>query len=189
MGAETLWEARMNCPEWEERIAAGEPDEAADGHLAGCAACREFAAEIESAVAVLRAAHAGEIAPAHYAAVRARVWARIGERRRKLMWRLALAAAVLIALLYPALERWRTPQSSAPLRVAVRTPEIAAPAAGEPVLRAGGTAGARASARRHAIPQPRLQARPQRPRQPRRQPLLIKLLTDDPNVVIYWVAE
>jgi len=179
----------MNCPEWEERIAAGEPDEAAERHLAGCAACREFAAEIERAVAVLRAAHAAEIAPAHYAAVRARVWARIGERRRKLVWRLGLAAAVLIALLYPALERWRAPRPSAPLRVAGRTPDRAAPATAEPVLRAGGPVGDRVSARRRATPHSRLQAHSQDLPQPRRQPLLIKLLTDDPNVVIYWIAE
>jgi hypothetical protein len=32
-------------------------------------------------------------------------------------------------------------------------------------------------------------ARPKAPRRPAAEPLLVKLVTDDPDVVIYWIAD
>ena len=166
----------MNCPDWEERIALyaeGDlpPREAqqAAAHVADCEACRGFAEEIRHNLAALREFHAEPPAPADYAAVRARVLAELPGPRRSWRWvwlAPVLAAAIAIAFFVT------TPQPVEPPHVAVaRSPappiEIAAPPAPpRRVLRA------------HRKPKPRRPA----------EPLVVKLITDDPNVVIYWIA-
>src|SRR5690242_7187168 len=113
----------MNCPEWEERIALyaeGDlPSQETERHLAACPDCRDFAEGLNQSLATLRAAHQQPIAPAHFAAVRARVLVQINRQRRP-MWRLAwigglaALAAVLVFLLWP--------QPVEPIRVAVAPP-------------------------------------------------------------------
>ena len=83
----------MTCGEWEERIAAEMEDAA--GHVAECGACREFASGLRWALSEAASAHGEEIAPAHYAAVRARVLAELRARRR---WGWAWAAVGVCAV-------------------------------------------------------------------------------------------
>ncbi len=171
----------MNCPDWEERIALhaeGDlpPQLAAEAaqHLAGCAGCRDFAAGMRRALDVLRAAHAEPIDLTAQAAVRARVLDQVHRRPKSagpLAWAAALvasAAAVAFLLLprpvppprvAPALRPAPAPQ----LQFAVAPPVPVAPT-------------------KPAVRKRRLAPKPKPP-----QPLLVKLVTDDPNVIIYWI--
>lgn len=168
----------MNCAEWRERIAL---DEAAgvEEHLRGCADCREFAAGLRASLELLRAAHAEEIAPAHYTALRARVMAEVRRpRRRAWVWAVVGAAMVLIVAV-AAIDRRMRP---APL------PRAAAVLPSAPPLPVGS---APSRARSAIAPRRVGRARPVR-RLRRNAPaetVLVKLETDNPDVVIYWIAE
>ncbi|MGD0497618.1 MAG: zf-HC2 domain-containing protein [Bryobacteraceae bacterium] len=187
----------MNCGDWEERIAlhAGgdlPPDEAAEmeRHLAGCAGCREAAASYGRDLALLHEAHADPIPEAHYAAVRARALAKLEERR--LTWRrvrlggLATAAvAVVVGIL------WVRPASKPAPQVAVARLPVPVGQASRPALVASGARAAKKTkkAGREARPTTlaSVVAAPKEP-QPA-EPLVVKLYTDDPNVIIYWIAD
>ncbi len=74
----------MNCAHWEERIAlyAGGDLPAAEAaeverHLGDCPGCQLFASGLKESLQLLQGIHQEEIAPAHFAAVRARVMARL----------------------------------------------------------------------------------------------------------------
>lgn len=171
----------MNCPDWEERIALAAqgdlpPEQAAEAarHLSGCAACREFAEGVRQSIAALYAAHEQPIAEAHLAAVRARVLQKIDRPPRPaLRWAwiggLALAAVFLVIALQP--RRVPPPQVTLALPPVPETP-VLLPSPSTP------------------RPQPRRPAPVRRARKPRppQEPLMVKLITDDPNVVIYWIA-
>ncbi len=251
----------MNCREWEQAIAldaGGDlPEHGGAGgstakaqleqHLAGCAGCREALEEQRCTLGFLRRAHGDPIAPAHYAAVRARVLAELSSERRQgwwgrfssrcglwpignrpqvgnlphtawWSWALGLAGAAGVALfvmLFPA--KVKSPESVGPA-FAPGGASGNALSRGVPDAQA---ALAAAPSRRHKGP------RPEGPRPGRAvrtsgpmapystaervplqdgdrdstaangeaavaaaaQPLVIKLLTEDPDVVIYWIAE
>ncbi len=162
----------MNCLEWEERVAlhvGGDlRDSAVEEHLADCAGCQVFASGLQWTLAGLKAAHAQEIPPAHYAAVRARVMAELERSRRPwgLVWAVVGLAAVFLAIAIPA--RMRVAELPA---VALRIPP-------PPVVAVAAT------------PAPR--KRPSRPPTQRRygtKELLVRFQTEDPDVVIYWITE
>jgi len=167
----------MNCREWEERVAlyAGgdlPPREAAaaERHLAACAGCREFAEELRQSLDSLRAAHEEPLEPAAFAAVRARVLAQLEPKRRP-AWRWAwvpvLAALGIVWLLV-------RPAPVEPLRVAIApppAPKLEIPAAPS------------------APRKPLVRVHRARKLPPPPGPLMVKLITDDPNVVIYWIAD
>jgi anti-sigma factor RsiW len=176
----------MNCSDWEERIAlhAGDdlpPAEAAgvERHLRECAGCQVLASGLQQSLALLREAHDEPLAAAHFSAVRARVVAKLEKGRRPSWWRawtygLAAAAVALLAML--ALRPGRTPVAVPTNRsltfAALSPPGVAAR------KQAGGPPPHRRAARgvvRANVPEP--------------EPLIVKLVTDDPNVVIYWIAD
>jgi hypothetical protein len=176
----------MNCTDWEERIAlsaGADLDPAAEAgvkrHLEECAACRGFAKGIEDSLALLRTAHQEPIAASHYTAIRAGVLARLERERRpwrRWLWVPALAAGLAVAVLFVAMRpAKKLAVAVAPARkselpaVVARTVEPVAPRPLEPRRRVG----------RAAAP---------RSRQPV-EPLVVKLLTNDPDVVIYWIAD
>ena len=179
----------MNCAKWEERIAlymGGDlgPADAAqvERHLAECAGCQVFASGMRESLALLREAHGEEPGAAAYAAVRARV---IGELERRPMrrWFFGLAAvAAAVALLAVV---WMRPtkhverahrEAPVPQRAVVLPRSGAPERAIVPVM----------------LPPPR-RARPSRAALPSvkapDKPLVVKLVTDDPNVVIYWITD
>jgi anti-sigma factor RsiW len=175
----------MNCGDWEERIAlyAGgdlRPEEAAglERHLAECAGCQLLLSGLRESLRLLREAHAEPVEEAHFTAVRARVFAEL-ERGRWPWWRqvwvYGLAAAAMALLLLAV-------RPKAHNRIAVVTPApvlTAAPAPPQPqTVR-------QSVAPRHRKPRPKPAAEAERPA----EPLVVKLLTDDPNVVIYWITE
>ena len=192
----------MNCKEWEERIAlyCGGDAPAAEArqterHLADCAGCQMFASGLKQSLALLQDMHQEALAPAHFAAVRARVIATL-ERERLPVWRrfwaYGLAGAVVALLLVLAVRTGqRGPETAAnrkpvpgPLVSEVKPPEIA-------VQRAGGEPASLPHPVRHVhrTPARRAPARVQTAAAAPKDTVMVKLVTDDPNVVIYWIAE
>lgn len=169
----------MNCPDWEERIALHaqgdlSPQEAAPAqrHLGECEECREFRDGVRQSLSVLRGAHEEPLPQAHYAMVRARTLEQLTPIRRP-RWRLAWipALAAVGALVVFFLVR---PQPIQPPRAAITPPP--APTMG------AAPAAAPSGPPRRMVPARR---RPGPP--PSGAPLLVKLVTDDPDVVIYWI--
>ena len=163
----------MNCREWEERI-AGDLDDAAVGrHIAECPGCHVFASGLRQTLEELRQAHTEEeVAPAHYAAVRARVMAELRPRRR---WGWVWAAAGVAASVFVALSvESRMKVEELPRREIVAA---APPAPAAPVVR-------------QAEPETRAGRPVQRARALRKtEEVVMKIETGNPDVVIYWIAE
>ncbi|HWB82770.1 MAG TPA: zf-HC2 domain-containing protein [Bryobacteraceae bacterium] len=191
----------MNCAEWEERIAllvgrdlADDSAEEVERHLAGCAGCREFAAQMRQDLVLLREWHGESPAPAHFAAVRARVLAQIEEQRPGIWPKLlAYGLAAVMAVLVAALVLTPRHRRVLPSEVAFVPPVPVASTMSESLVLP------------EPPPLPRLRAlrRPSAaigvpaalpvesadvPAEPA-QPLMVKLITNDPNVVIYWIAD
>lgn len=147
----------------------------------------------DDALEILRRAHAEAIGEAHYAAVRNRVAVELGARRRRQRaWKLLFAAvAALLCLAF-----WPKPARRAPaIARRVAAVQMAMPPA-DPIAHAVESLGYRYKRR---APSRRGEAAQRAPRPiplpytvvgpPVPQPLIVKLVTDDPNVVIYWISE
>lgn len=170
----------MKCAGWEERIAlAVEGDlparEAAgvERHLAGCEGCREFEAALRKSQAVLKEFGNEAVDAAVLDRIRDRVMAQVAAQPRRKVWPWlwvpvpAFAALLAVVMLWP-----RNLPEIPPPPVPVASIPAAPPA---PVIR---------------WPRPavvHVAARPKVPAAP--PPLLMKIVTDDPNVVIYWIVE
>jgi len=174
----------MNCSHWEERIAlrAGgdlPPAEAVEveRHLRECAGCQVLASGLNQSLALLKEAHHEPLAAAHFSAVRARVVAELAQGRPLWQgaWGYGLAAAVVALLVMLALRPGETPERRTPVVAASYPPVIA--------VREPATPPRRSIARRKASRAPAPQV------VPAPEPLIVKLQTDDPNVVIYWIAD
>jgi hypothetical protein len=174
----------MHCQDWEERVAlhlGGDltvADAAAvEGHLAECTGCRMLWAGIKESLELLQGAHAEAAAPGIYTAVRGRVMAELGTGGRawwRRGWVCALVAAVVMMM---ALASWpvRRVETLPPRVVAVIPPAPAAQA-----LQA---------VRARSLPHKRRVMTAGPVEKPPRQPLMVRLVTDDPNVIIYWIAD
>lgn len=166
----------MNCAEWEERIALYAGGDLADGsverHLAECPGCQVFATGMQQALEVLRTERY-EIEPAHYAAVRARVLAEVARPRQRWIWAWAAVAGCAAILAGLGIEQQMRVEPL-PAEVSL-APAAPAPPVGSAVRRAAAAAAAR----------PRRRARSR----PRSDEVVVKVETDVPDVVIYWIAE
>jgi hypothetical protein len=161
-----LEEEVMNCSDWQMRIAAEDP--AAAEHVSGCQACREFARELSRNAAALRTI---VVDAAAYTAMRARVMDAVQAKRRYgWLWGAGVAGATVtacIALIWFT-AALRVPEAPHPQAVTYR---IAPPESQVAVV-------------------PRMvNRRPARRAEPKRPLTAIKLLTDDPNVVIIWLVD
>jgi predicted anti-sigma-YlaC factor YlaD len=180
----------MHCKDWEERVAlhaggdlVANPAEAAgvERHLAGCAECRVLSAGMKESLETLQGAHAEAVAPGVYTAVRGRVLGALkAEAGRMAWWRrgwvLGLAAAVVITVL--GLASWPG------RRVETLTPRVVA------VIPLAPAAQALRPVRPGSRPHKRRAATTEQVRDPApSQPLMVRLVTDDPNVIIYWIAD
>ncbi len=173
----------MRCAEWEERVALAAGGDLSGGaaaeveaHLARCAACRAFAAELRDGLDLLRESHADTIPAGAYTAVRARVMAKIARCRA---WRFAWACAAAAMLL--AVAGFQGGMRVEPLpHVALAPPR---PAPLEP-------AGVGHLEAEQARPAPRRRRAGRAVvAQASNETVLVKLETDNPDVVIYWIAE
>jgi hypothetical protein len=138
--------------------------------------------EWEKTLELLRRAHQEPLDEANYAAMRARVLERLRARPRRLWWPVwaaaSLAAAGLATWLWvisvgqvgQAIRLPRAGQRPAPpIAEVLPIPEIS-PVVSKP----------KAKRARRAKKAPTPSAA---------EPLLVKLITDDPDVVIYWIAD
>lgn len=177
----------MNCAIWEERIAlymGGDlaPAESApvERHLAECAGCQVFASGMREGLAVLRGAHADELDAAAFTAVRARV---LGELQRQPARRWLFGLGAVAALLLLAI--WMRPVK----HVAVAHRELPAPvreAVRAPAVRKTPEVARAAPVRRHRTARTATLVRPAALPE---KPLVVKLVTDDPSIVIYWITD
>ena len=186
----------MNCAEWEERLAlyAGDdlPETArleVERHLAECPGCQIFASDLKQSMAWMQESHAEAPTAADIAVVRTRVMEQLEAERRPLWrWRWAwpLAAACAAVVLLLELAPWS--QRTEVARVAVNRPPEVAPVGRTPRSAAGPQTGPVARRRirpRRTVPAV-TQATLHKPEPA--EPVTIKMLTDDPDVVIYWIA-
>jgi hypothetical protein len=219
----------MRCKAWEERIAllaggdlAGAEAAEVQRHLAECAGCREAAAGYAWSLGLAKEAHEEPIAPAHYAAVRARVMAELEQGwrpfwRRPWAWGLAAAAVLILVFALPVGRtsrsrfRGKPPETAAdgyrpatPTESDGRADLLGARQAGkeeEALAGAEGRSPAPHRPRRRIVAAAKQEGRRTQdtsgyPTQvrlgspaPHREAVTIKLLTDDPNVIIYWIAD
>lgn len=177
----------------------GDLEEAAarrlERHLGACPACRAFADEMAASQQTLRRQLAPPFDEATLARMRADILGEIARRRRAAAARwLALAATLLAAVaVWRILEPRPTPPQAP-------EPAIAVPAPTEPsgTLADSEAAAEPSPAARAVAPAPRLPTREPAPPPPaapepvaRRQPkpLMIKLVSPDQDLVIYWTVE
>jgi hypothetical protein len=158
----------MNCSEWEREIAAESEDAAVQAHLRECADCRAFAREIEENRAALRSV---PVNVAVLDAVRHRVLGELQSRnrRRPWMWPAAAAACVAIVGAWFALPLARNPVPPQPVEFA-KAPKLVEWTV-KPV--------------RRTVRVPRNHA----PDVASREPLKVKMLTNDPDVIVIWLID
>jgi hypothetical protein len=170
----------MNCREREERIAlyagADLPGASAvevERHLRDCAGCQVFASGLREALDLLRDQHTEPVAAAHYTALRARVLGALDRPRRVRRWLWAPAALALVLAAGVGIDRRMrvAPLPHVPLRARAAPALTAAPARPNPPAR------------------PRRPARPAPKPSRRSEPVLVRLQTSDPDVVILWITE
>jgi predicted anti-sigma-YlaC factor YlaD len=155
----------MNCSDWDQDSAEFVE------HLKVCEHCREF----ERNAAAMREL---TIAPAAFAAVRQRVLSEIQVRKRRTMWWTwsAVAAAACIAIVCVSyFLPLRNPATPTAVVARIYPPEIGL--APKPVVR---------RVRHKSSGRSLAQAAPVRKTEPL---AVVKMLTDDPNVIIIWLVD
>jgi anti-sigma factor RsiW len=174
----------MNCSKFVNDIALYAGGDLPDGriapveaHLAQCSDCRALSDELRAGQALLGELRDEPLEDLMVAQVRRRVMAQVGVAPRqpsRLYWKLALAAALLLAavLLWP---RHAARHFTAPLVARVEPPHV---------TQAPRISMARA---RHRI------VRRHHRRAPATAetgpPLLVQFVTDNPNIVVYWLVD
>jgi hypothetical protein len=150
----------MTCQECELLLADGQADAFVADHLRGCAPCRALQEDLRANALALSSLRDDELP---------RVT--MPRRRRVLPWiAAAAAAAVLVLIARQGLQR----QSPHPQPVAAPVIVTAKlPAASEPAPKL--------AVRHKPKPAPRSA--------PVTEPLLVKMLTPDPDVVVYWIVD
>jgi len=142
-------------------------------HVATCADCRNLLEDFEASQAALKKLGAEAVDGALLTAVRAGVLAGIDNRRRlRWPWVAAATAALALLALFLAPSRRPAPEPR-PVAIAPAPPQVEA---------AVGGAGPPVRSRR-----PRRRAVTARPPAP--QQLVVKMLTDDPDIVIIWLVD
>ncbi len=149
----------------------------------------------------MRAAHREELAEAHFTAVRTRVRAKLETvpwwRSRWL--RAAAVGAVACAVLWLAMMNWSVHKPEPPPQVAFARPPVPAMAPGLPLrnLLPYGRRSERGRARQLAeerkqaaavLSRPALLPVRRRPAPSDEESLTVRIVTDDPDIVIYWIT-
>jgi hypothetical protein len=167
----------MNCAEWEERIALYAGGDLSDGsverHLSDCPGCQVFASGLRETLEFLREQEDG-IAPAHYAAVRARVMGEVRRPRRSWVWGWAAVAACSVIV------------AGLGIRREMRVEELPVVAVRAPAAPVVGSASAALPARRATKRERRSQGAGSHGSGAQ---MVVKMESSDPDVVIYWITE
>jgi anti-sigma factor RsiW len=174
----------MSCAKFEADIAlyAGGDLPAAriarvESHLAECADCRALAEELRAGQALLGELRDEPLEDAMLSQVRQRVMAEVRTARftprRALVPLLAFAAALVLVVVLA----WP--------RHAVKQVPVVARVEPTPVAPVAPVPAARVVAVRHRVVRPHRRAPAAQPG----PPLLVQFVTDDPNIVIYWLVD
>lgn len=176
----------MNCGDWEERLAlyvGGDVPlaeaSAVERHLSECAGCQFFVSGLKEGLVFLKEAHSEPLSPADFTAVRARVLAELeGERRpfwkRVCVYGFLVAAAMLVVML---------PVRQAPPIVATvkkNADEGVRSRPGGLPHSSSSSIGSKRSKRVRVRVRPKVETG---------EPVLIRLVSDNPDVVIYWITD
>ncbi|HEY7338041.1 MAG TPA: hypothetical protein VH639_24350 [Bryobacteraceae bacterium] len=159
----------MNCRECELQLAGGESSASLEEHLLECAECRALARDLNENSVALTAMREDPVVEQALACNGG-----FSRRARPRIWIPAAVAAglILLALVWPRHRERATPPAPAPVLAALPEP---APAIAAPIA----TAVVRKKRRQIAKPKP---AAPE-------EELMVKMLTPDPDVVVYWIVE
>jgi anti-sigma factor RsiW len=185
-----------------------------EAHLAACPACRSFVEGLRASQEGLAALAGEPLDPEALARVRHAVRRRIEDEARRSAtiqpWALALAAGLALALVGAALWLWGTapwaPERSSPPRERVVAAPVTPPAPAERPAEAPEAARAPDLHRmpapaaeapvRQAATVPRATPEPARPASPVQaapstptEPMVIQVVSDDPDIVFYWLVE
>lgn len=174
----------MNCSEWEREIAGESASAGLEEHLAGCARCREFARELDANRVALREL---TVHPAAFDAVRRRVLDEIQAKKRRAIWwawpAVAAAACMAIFCLVYFMPSTHGPVATKLVQIPVKSaPRVAQAAPVTKVVRhpgvhhwRPGVARSADAARKNACATC--------------EPLTVKMLTSDPDVIIIWLVD
>ena len=165
----------MTCQECELRLAEGEFGAAVEDHLLECAECRALAAELRENAIALAAMREDELSGGAGFSPRTSV-----RPIRPQVWIAAAAAALVLLTIGLPRHRRETPLPPAPVVAAVPAPAPVV-AASAPVA----AAVTRKRTHRTATVRERV---PPKPAQPE-ETFMVKMLTPDPDVVVYWIVE
>jgi anti-sigma factor RsiW len=174
----------MSCDKFEPLIALyiendlGEAEaRAVELHLAACESCREFAAEMRESQGALKTLRTEFVDDAVLLQVRAEVVSAVSHRQRAVGWpRYAIAAGLVVAILAGWMWQMRPRARLGPRQI---TANVSAP----PLLTP-----AQAPPPHTRLPRVR-RHRPQAAPMFKSEPLVVKMITDDPQVVIYWLVD
>lgn len=176
----------MSCPNFELPIALYVENDLAEAeargveaHLDTCNGCRVFAGEMRQSQEMLKLLRRELVEDVVFQEVRVRTLGGISRDRKTSAWgRSAIAAVLVLALL--AGWMWRS-RASAKLDIAKLDLRPVAAVTPRPAL---------AQAQTAHVARKRL-ARKDAPRVPsfKSEPLVVKMITDDPDVVIYWLLD
>jgi anti-sigma factor RsiW len=162
-------------------------------HLKACRNCREFAEKLQASQALLKSLAQEPVEDAVLREVRQRVLDEIAtevEPDRFPAWRFALGAALVASVILAAITLWRLRGHgvSESTREVSKQPRMAAV---RPAANSSEYARVRTEKVKHVL---RQRKRSQAPliasvKPPQSEQLTVKLVTDDPNVVIYWLVD
>lgn len=163
----------MTCREYEPLLALYLDGDLSDRdvelHLAQCPACRELLEDLRADQASLR--EPAPVDAAFLSAVRSGVLGKL-ENRKVSAWPLVLAFAIAVALIVAIPSTPPKPASGG--------------AAAAPPVRGRPAEVAQAAPRAKSI---RPRRRPRITPSATAEPLVVKMLTDDPNIVIIWLVD
>lgn len=171
----------MNCAKLRTDLALHAGDDLAakrvgrvESHLAECADCRALIAELREERELLGELRDDPLEETLAAQLHSRVMAEaaaLPERAPVRYWKLAVAAALMVAaiLLWPRQRAARTPVAPQAMVRAIPTAS-AQPVQTPTVVR-------------------RVRHRRRRPAAQPGSPLLVQLVTEDPNIVVYWLID
>lgn len=175
----------MSCPKFELLIAlyvegdleAGEAG-VVESHLSACESCRAFATEMRASQAALKALRDEHIEYSVFEQVRADALTALSRPGRSREWpRYAIAAGLVIALLAGWLARRHTDNAVVGVE---SVPAILRATPARPAVQPRKPRVLAARVRKHPTRQaPRFKS----------EPLVVKMVTDDPQVVIYWLVD
>jgi hypothetical protein len=169
----------MTCVECQRTLVELEDTAALRDHLESCPECQGLAAELEANRSALASMRFEPLENAALSAVRARVLSELRDSRSVwpgLVRYGAAAAAVLVAV--GSLALWKAtkiePLSIHPAPLRTELPNVETPVTRTAVIHS-----ASHKPRRRILPVA----------QEKHDPLLVKLVTDDPDIVIYWITD